>query len=132
VEVYPNRDECKNSRPSDREVQCRMEKPVRVYKLRPCVIGACHRRQLPVRPFIVFVEKKGGRGKTVPGGGWRRGPVNISRIKARNGQIIERISSVLAGARARSKINRWGITGLSTVAISNIAQDKPSISHLHS
>jgi len=44
-----------------------MEKPVRVYKLRPCVIGACHRRQLPVRPFIVFVEKKGEEGKRSPG-----------------------------------------------------------------
>ncbi|KYN03028.1 hypothetical protein ALC62_06122, partial [Cyphomyrmex costatus] len=43
--------------------QHRMEKPVRVYKLRPCVIGACHRRQLPVRPFIVFVEKERGVGE---------------------------------------------------------------------
>lgn len=34
------------------------EKPVCVYKLRPRVIGACHRRQLPVRSFIVSVKKK--------------------------------------------------------------------------
>lgn len=31
------------------------------YKLRPRVIGACHRRQLLVRPFIVFVKKRGKR-----------------------------------------------------------------------
>ncbi|KYM86600.1 hypothetical protein ALC53_04061 [Atta colombica] len=56
-----NQNGYKSSRTNDLEVQYRMEKPVRVYKLRPCVIGACHWRQLPVRPFIVFVEKRGKR-----------------------------------------------------------------------
>lgn len=71
-----------------------MEKPVRVYKLRPCVIGACHRRQLPVRPFIVFVERRGKREKRSPREGGGGAALDVSRIKARNGQIIERISSV--------------------------------------
>lgn len=54
--------------------------------------GSCR-----VRPFIVLVKKKksrGGRrrGKTVPGGGCGGGTsLDVLRIMARNGQIIERI-----------------------------------------
>jgi len=57
----------KRERERERE-RCSAEKPVCVYKLRPRVIGACHRRQLLVRSFIVSVKKK-ARGKTVPGEG---------------------------------------------------------------
>ncbi|EZA57880.1 hypothetical protein X777_00982 [Ooceraea biroi] len=70
----PNQDGSKSSRASDQKkrkrekMQRSTEKPVRVYKLRPRVIGACHRRQLPVRSFIVSVKKKGKRENGPRGG----------------------------------------------------------------
>lgn len=111
-----------------------MEKPVCMYKLRARVIGACHRRQLPVRSFIVSVKKreegKRSLGREIGGRGFS---LDISRIMARNGQIIERNSSVSAGAREhalQSGVKLIGrITGFSVTLI--LIEHKPSNLHIH-
>lgn len=102
-----------------REVQRRMEKPA-------FACTSCDRASLArvtggscrfVRSLCSWKKK---RENGPPGEGGGRAPLDISRIKARNGQIIERISSVLAGAIGLRgvKLIAGESAGLSTVPIS--------------